>query len=318
MKISFVWDWPNYLPQTITWKDGLARAIQILSQKHELQFLTCDTRDSIIAHDFFDIHATTDVQAKVKEFDPDVILMWGDCTRPNASKCAELGKPMALCFAGGQVDGPTERYFDHFFVESEVYKERFEARGQSVSTAFGTNTDLFKPFPKQQKIFDVIKPATYARWKRHDVFAETVKGLRSVTAGYIIPAEEYCADWCRDAGSLVLPHVSAETLKTLFAASKCCLITSHWTGGSQRTVLEAMSMNIPLVVTSDSDKTSEYVRECGYGLVVDPDPKKLRQAVEEMMNTEVDTRPYVLEKWSEIKYADALEAGLQKICASAF
>lgn len=314
MKLSFVWDWPSYDPQTFTWQDGLAAAIKKLSQRHEVQILTCSMngQDYTLYHPYFSIQVSTDIRRDVALFKPNVILMWGDCTRPNAAPLSELNIPMALCFAGGQVDGPTYGYFDHFFVESQSYKERFEALGKSVSTAFGTNTDLFKPIPEQQKVFDACLPATYAGWKRHHLYAEATKGLRSVTAGYIVADEDPIIGWVQKTGSLALPHVDPQVLRYLYAASKTCCITSFWTGGSQRTVLEAMAMNIPVIAMKDSDKTSEYVYECGQGLVVDPEPEKIRNAILQLRDTEVNTRDYILDKWSEHKYAQSLEDGLCK------
>jgi len=41
LKISFVWDWESYDPQTFTWQDGLAAAIKLLSEKHNIEILTC-------------------------------------------------------------------------------------------------------------------------------------------------------------------------------------------------------------------------------------------------------------------------------------
>jgi glycosyltransferase involved in cell wall biosynthesis len=312
MKISFVWDWPSYDPQTFTWQDGLAAAIKLLSQRHEVEILACSMngKDYTLYHPYFPIRVSTDIKRAVAEFKPDVVLMWGDCTRPNAEPVSELGIPMALCFAGGSPEGETQRFFNHFFVESQSYKEKFEVLGCSVSTAFGTNTELFKPDPKQKKIFDVCFPATYAGWKRHHIYAEATKDLRSVTAGYIISPDDPIIGWVQGSGSLALSHCSPEVLKTIYAASKTCCITSFYTGGSQRTVLEAMSMNIPLVVMKDSDKTSEYVYEAKQGLVVDPEPIKIQEAIKQMMNTEVNTREYIMDKWSEFKYADALEKSL--------
>jgi hypothetical protein len=76
-----------------------------------------------------------------------------------------------------------------------------------------------------------------------------------------------------------------------------------------------MAMNVPLVVMSDSDKTSEYVIDCGEGLVVPPDPLAIREALQESIHKVVNTREYVLSKWSEVHYADAIEAGLKKLCS---
>ena len=306
MRIAFVHDWPFYAPQELTWKDGLAAAVKVLSQRHEVRFYVVGP-DAVIDHEYFPIHVSSNIYRDVKEFNPDKIIMWADCTRDNAAPLAELGKPMALCFAGGSVDGPTNMYFDHFFVESRTYFDAFTVRGKSVSYAFGTNTDLFKPQPNQQKYFDTIFPATYAGWKRHHIFAEAIKGLNACSVGYIIPAEKIFYDKCEAAGALALPHVSADVLVKLFAASHTCTITSYTNGGSQRTVLEAMAMNIPLVVCKDSEKTSEYVLEAGEGKLVETNPNAIKEAIFEMRTKQVNTRDYIMSKWSHVHYADAMD-----------
>lgn len=313
MKVSIVHDWDVHYEQELNWKDGLSAAIRELSKRHQIQFLVCGRIDTLLPHEYFDIHVSTDIARDIKAFKPDVILMWGDCTRPNALPCSQLGIPMALCFAGGSPEGHTNAYFDHFFVESEVYRERFEVMGKSVSTAFGTNTELFKPLPEQPKCFDVCFPATYAGWKRHHLYAQATEGLRSITTGYIIAAEDPIVGWVRKTGTFAMPHISAEALKTVYAASKSCCITSFWTGGSQRTVLEAMAMNIPLVVMQDSDKTTEYVREAGEGVITGIEPLEIRTGIEKAMTLTVNTRDYIMSKWSEYKYAEALEEGLCKL-----
>lgn len=344
MKISFVHDWEVHYEQEYTWRDGLAAAIkELIARGHEVQFLVCGKRDSFIDHPFFPINVSTDIKRDVEAYAPDVVLMWGDCTRPNAEPVSQLGIPMALCFAGGQVDGPTMKYFQHFFVESEVYKQRFELMGQSVSTAFGTNTELFNPHnvKNQRKIFDVIFPATFAAWKRHrGLFSEATRNFLTVACGYFVQHEMFEVQYCEDAGNLVLPHVSAEALVRLYGASKICVITSIQQGGSQRTVLEAMAMNVPVIVMDDSDKTSEYVRACGseFNMIVKPEPNVIVNAIQKLLLDTGDevsltmhpttkealgyskynsnSRQYILDNWSEYKYADALEAGLRNLCNS--
>jgi glycosyltransferase involved in cell wall biosynthesis len=214
---------------------------------------------------------------------------------------------MALCFAGGHFDGDARNYIEHYFTESEVYKGRFEAQGCSVSTAFGTNTELFKPIPAQHKLFDALFPATFALWKRHNLFAEATKGLKACAVGFVYEThEQECWQVCEAAGNLVLPHVSAEALRHLYAASKCVVIPSRADGGSQRTVLEAMAMNIPVIVCGDSDKTTEYVREGG-GLIVAPNAFEIREAMLKAKDLNFNTENYIKSKWSEYTYADALD-----------
>ncbi len=309
--------------QALTWNDGLCAALRILSERHDLRYFTVGDARFDLKNNGLDMsfvpEGDTFVQA-VRDYAPDVILHWADATRPHAEPLKQLGKPMALCFAGGNPFGPTWHLFDHIFVESNSYLMQYQNRGMGhmVSTAFGTNTKLFDPSHAQakgqSKIFDVCFPATYCDWKRHKLFAESVKGYSSICAGFKYDDHEtYCWEAADAAGALSLPHVSPEALRTIYAASRSCVITSHWTGGSQRTVLEAMAMNLPLVVMSDSDKTSEHVVECEQGFVVSPEPQAIRQAISEAIRTPVNTREYILSKWSEAHYADAIEAGLKKI-----
>lgn len=307
MRISFVHDWePDYY-QELTWKDGLAAALRELKRRgHELQVLTVGN-DQVIEHPYFDIYMVRDVSEAVKRFNPDVILHWADLTRPNAIETFKLGKPQALCFAGGGTDAENIDLFDHFFVESEVYRKKFEEAGKSVSMAFGTNTELFTP-TEQPRYFDTIFPATFATWKRHDLYAKSTAGLRSLAVGYMYSDhEQECWKTCLDNGVMVLPHVSAETLKYLYGASGVCVVTSDSSGGSQRTVLEAMAMNLPTIVT-DSDKFSYD------GLIVsEPNIQSLTKIIEENLHKQGKTRDYIINNWSEHTYADSLEKGLYEI-----
>ncbi len=309
MKIAFVWDWPPTFEQTITWKDGLAAAIRELSNRGHDVRVYADT-DKHIEHEYFMIRP---ISSYLYDNSPtDVVLMWGDMTRPNAMRFARLGVPMAICFAGGEALSYNTELFDHIFVESEVYRKKFADAGYSVSMAFGTNTELFKPESRQQPIFDVLFPATYARWKRHELLASATKDLKVCTAGYMYPdtRESDCYEVMQDSGALVLPHVSAEALRALYAASKCVVIPSMSSGGSQRTVLEAMAMNVPVVVT-DSDKYDQL-----YLFRVEPNAIAIREMIDQLNgdNWPVNSREYILEKWSHITYADALEKELSRLC----
>lgn len=314
MKIAFIHDWQVDWQQEYDWRDGLCAAIKELSKRHEVKFWVQGIKQ-IIPHPYFPINVSNDIVTEVTEFNPDKIIIWGDTTRPHAKLLAPLNKPMALCFAGGHTDGEARNYIEHYFVESEVYKSRFEAQGCSVSTAFGTNTELFQSIPAQHKLFDALFPATFALWKRHSLWAEATKGLKACAVGFIYEThEQECWQVCESAGNLVLPHVSAEALRRLYAASRCVVVPSRSDGGSQRTVLEAMAMNIPVIVTGDSDKTTEYVR-AGGGQIVAPTGVDLKEAILNCIipnPQEVNTRDYILKNWSEYTYAAAMEKWILK------
>lgn len=310
MRIAFVHDWQPSQEQAVTWKDGLAAAMRELATRHDVRMFSDVPHP--IQHEYFTIYPVDGVA----EYKPDVILHWADMTRPHAAEHVKLGVPMAICFAGGECMSYNTDFFDHIFVESEVYRKKFADAGYSVSIAFGTNTDLFTPEPRQQKMFDILFPATYARWKRHELLAQATKGLRVATAGYMYPntRESDCYEVMQDNGALVLPHVSAEALRALYAASKCVVIPSRSDGGSQRTVLEAMAMNIPLVVT-DSDKYYQYwPKDQFLPSVVAPTSDSVRYGIEEAIQQHPTTRDHILKYWSHIIYADAIEKELLRLC----
>jgi len=311
LRIAFVWDW-EATSQTNDWQDGLAAALKQLHERgNEVQVFTCG-EDRTIESPYHTIMVTKDMYEEVKAYTPDVILHWGDFTRPNAKPLSELGLPMAICFAGGEANNYNTSLFDHIFVESQVYKDQLEEHGfDNVSIAFGTNTNLFAPI-NQKKVFDTIFPATFAEWKRHNLYAEAVEGLNSLAVGHMYTNHETeCWLDCVKRGTVILPHVSAQVLHCLYAASKICIVTSRSGGGSQRTVLEAMSMNIPTIVT-DSDKF-DFAENRVWR--VNPDPMDIRAYVATLLDGEPDinTRDFVVENWSEFTYADSLEKGLKSI-----
>lgn len=311
MRISVVWDWPPDVSQTTTWEDGLAAALNELRNRgHEVQvFMPCEKeQETIISSPLHEVVVSSEVALAVDFYNPDVVLTWGDMTRPNAVKLSKVGKPMAICFAGGEPNSYNTGLYDHIFVESEVYAEALKDH-PSVSIAFGTNTDLFKPI-QQNKSYDLILPATFALWKRHNLFAGASEGLRALAVGYMYDDHETeCWQECLDRGVTILPHVSAKVLHYLYAASRVCVIPSRSDGGSQRSVLEAMAMNIPVIVT-DSDKFDyEHLYRA------EPTVESIRGYLNALLDGEqsTNTRDYILENWSHIKYADALEEGLRDL-----
>lgn len=318
MKIVFLWDWePDYY-QALTWQDGLAAAIkELMKRGHVIQVITCrksaesGMQDFVIKNPLFEINAwqPASITKYIQAWKPAVILHWADMTRPSAKRLIETNIPQAICFAGGDPISYNTDIFAHIFVESQVYEDEFREKGYPVSRAFGTNTSLFKPV-EQAKSFDTIFPATFATWKRHSLYGEAVRGLRALACGYMYTNhEQECWQDCVKQGVTILPHVSAETLKYLYAASRVCVVPTMSMGGSQRTVLEAMAMNLPLVIT-DSDRF-DFAR--GRVFEAEPDPENIRQMIGLALDSEVNTRDYVVEQWSEFTYADALEEGLLKL-----
>jgi len=313
LKIAFLWDWEPEYSQTITWQDGLAAAVkELMNRGHEVSVIIPSKANIKIFHPMFEIVGSEDVVGLIKVLEPDVILHWGDMTRPHAEPLFKLGIPMAICFAGGEPLGENHVYFDHIFVESEVYLNTFLDKGLPASIAFGTNTDLFQPIASQHQVFDALMVGTFAAWKRHHLFAKATEGLTACAVGYMYDThEQECYQVCEQAGNLVLPHVAPNVLQRLYGASACVVVPSESAGGSQRTVLEAMAMNCPLIVC-DSDKF-DFAKNRAFE--ADPTPESIRGYIAALLDgkTQVNTRDFVLNNWSHINYADSLEYGLRSI-----
>lgn len=317
MNVAFCWDWDNEIQQLVTWEDGLAAALRIIRQSITVDCYTQAkvTAATIIPHPYFPFHVYPtwqEMAAVIRERNYDAYLFFADLTRPALIAMAGE-KPTALCFTGGWADSSAKHKIALYFVESQVYVDKFRRDGCNVVQAFGTNTKLFRPLHKNQKHFDAIFPATFADWKRHELFAEAL-GSKGLACGWFQDHEPWCYDACFKKGVVTLPHVPAYILPFFYDMAHSVVITSNSAGGSQRTVLEAMAMNIPCVVMADSDKTTEYVRESGVGYIVEPTVDAIRDAIERIKhNGDTGGRSYVLKKWSEQHYANVLLSGINSL-----
>lgn len=318
MKIAFVWDWDNELLQIVSWFDGLAGALRELSKKADVKIYTQVrgvSRETLLPHPYFDVWAYADhkqMTAKVEEDKPDVVLFWADFTRPAITELYRKF-PSAICYSGGNTRAPVAHFFGKIFVESKVYMDQLiedDIDPEKVVQAFGTNTEVFAP-QESIKMFDVFFPATFADWKRHHLFADAARGMSAFACGWYQEHEPWCYEACKQAGILTTQHTLPHNLVDFYAASHCVCVTSESVGGSQRTVLEAMAMNVPVIVMADSDKCSEYLYDSGNpDMVVAPDPQEIRRAIQGCEDLVVDTRPWILNNFSEHIYADKLYKGL--------
>lgn len=317
MRLSVINDWYDKKSAVFWNKDGILRALQVLRDRDgwETTFFKKHEKTFEWEHDYIHLNFSPNPVGSAEAWKPDAYLLFADFSRPISAEIAATGRPFAQCYTGGRfTDYATLP--DLVFTESKSYMGWMKSVGvKEVVQAFGTNTELFKPYP-EPKIFDAFFPATGAAWKRHELFAEAM-GSRGLVCGWWQPHEPQCLEVCQKFGTAVLHHQMAESVAFLYSMAHTVLITSSDIGGSQRSVLEAMACNRPVIVMDDSTMTSEYVRECGQGAIVPPDVQQIRNAVEEWKNKEVNTRDWIMKNYSEYIYADKLRDGITKLCASA-
>lgn len=298
-KLAFVWDFAVTKQELFTWADGLNAALNILQEKYnyEVYVISSDNKASI--------------EEQLRAIKPDVILGWGSLDRPSFASLREYKVPTALCFAGGPTTHPFSSSFDIVFVENDVYKNAFVRQGVNVKVAFGTNSQLFVPIQLKEH-YRAFYPAAFALWKRHELFAKAV-GKEGIACGKFIEKERSCIDVCVENGVTVLPQLPYQVLPYLYNQSKYTLITASSAGGSQRAVLESMSCEKIPIVMSDSEKCCEYVKDSGYGVIVEPKVEAIKEALAKEYKFDNTGRSYILSKYSAEIYAKQIHEGLISI-----
>lgn len=263
--------------EPVTW-DGLHAALKIVAQKHQVDwFLAGDMPDNTY----------------------DWIIPWGVGSEPFNNTIEKYKGRKALLCAGHPQDTANFEKFEAIFVESPAVAKQI--LHPKVIIAFGTDIEFFKP-TDEKKMFDVFYPATYSPWKRQDLLARASDRLKVLTCGVVQPDGAYIYGACQTMGYTLSGLVPTALIAKLYNMSRVVCITA-W-HGSERTVLEAMSTNIPLVITKDNELACSLTPESV--VKVDPNPQAIREAIELALVSKVNTRDYVLKNYSEKIYAQKI------------
>lgn len=295
MKIGFIWINGTKPRLSGQWNDGLAAAMRIIEQDHQVTYYDVPNTDW---------------------HDEDVLLMWeAPCTAKGEyadyyNAVRESDKPKILLFAGGPIDFLDAVGFDLYLVESEINEKEFTDIELPWMRAFGVNTEVMKPQKIERKYLAFMQ-ATFAGWKRHSLFAQAV-GSEGAVAGRLQENDRQGYYDCQEAGVTIFEEQPAEKIAELINQSYVVLNTAEYWGGGQRCTLEAMACDVPVVVMSDSPKNREYVEESGVGYVADPHPESIREAVEKAKLV-AGGRDYVLSKWTEKHYADNILKAIKQV-----
>lgn len=287
-KIAFVWFGISGMYGH--WSDGLYWAMKEIEKMCDVTY-----------------HEPTDLNIPEDAY----IFFWeAACTA--ASKDGEMYRRIqrlpnkkALLFAGGPIRKEWVQGFDHVYVESRINLEEFQSIGVPCSTAFGVNTDMFKPM-NLPKIWDAIHHGASASWKRQWIGAEAFKD-KMLVVGRFQETDQFPFNESRRLGAEVREQVPYSDVSVLINQSKCLAQTSDYWGGGQRATLEALACDVPVICMTDSPKNREYVEESGFGEVVEPSAINLVEALKRIeQNPPKGGREYVLSKWTHKHYAENL------------
>ncbi len=297
LKILFLW---QGLDDNIhKWDDGLRRALQRLEQMYDIIYWDAE-----------------DVKMITQSFD--VILYWeAPITIKGKNQhiyryIQGMKQKKALLFAGGRIEKDWVKEFDLLFVESDINEKECATLGIPWMRAFGINEEIMVPV-KQPKIWDGIMQATFAGWKRHELFADAL-GEKGLVVGRKQQQDLNGYNHCLKKKVMIIPEVQHDILPSLIGASHAVVNTSEFWGGGQRCTLEGMACDVPVIVMSDSPKNCEYVRESGAGIICEPNQEAIRAAVAEVKSGKIKGgREYIESKWSSKHYAMALHNGIMQI-----
>lgn len=318
MKIAFIWQgFDNRYGQ---WQDGLYAAMKILERDHEVKYF--DIREgSITTNSIVDFIPTIE---DIYHFKPDVVLYWeAPVTQRGKDKdnwnavCA-LPYKKALLFAGGPLKAIDVKDFDLVFTESAINDEDCEREGIPYKRAFGVNTQIMKPLNLEKK-WDGILAATFAAWKRHELFAEALQST-GLAVGRVQQHDSNGYNRCLQLKVDIMDEVSPEELSKLYNQSYVAVNTAEYWGGGQRMTLEAMACGIPVIVMADSPKNREFVEASLGGFICNPNANEIKACVEEIktnsdkaINKGQFGYEYIQSHWTEYHYAKALLEGILSI-----
>lgn len=281
MKIAVVQPWGQAKWAFPQQHDGLQAALELIGKDHQVDWY---------------------LSGDEPKDEYDWILPWGVGSIDFNFKIQNYKKARKALFCAGHPDDLFNiEKFETVFVESPAVYEKMRPHCKRTVLAFGVDTDYFKP-TGEKKIYDACYVATFSPWKRQRLFGQAI-GPRGIVAGTAQIDGQVDLEECQKAGTNVLLGLLPYPLVSrLYNVSRTGVITS-W-HGSERTVLEMMSSNLPLVLTKDNELACSLT--AGLALIVEPTVEEVRKGFETALTLEVHSRDYILEKYSHRIYAQKI------------
>ena len=240
MSIALVWYWDRASEIMPYWRDGLRAAVDILCQKYSVSYY---------------------LDKKVPEPGKhDVILVWGDAQSPFlAQRQQYANEKIGVFLSAMPVSYDLLKSVSVVYCESQPIYEAVRAQGIHALLAFGTDSSFYNPDDSEKDI-EYFYPATFSPWKKQSSIAHIGKELLCI--GTVQPDGEGELQACRDGGVQVeIGYFPAEKIRNYYRRAKRVIVPAIH--GSERTVLESMSMNIvPDVIEKEiNNKAYSYIQE---------------------------------------------------------
>ena len=329
MRVACAWDFlqvdDDYY---INKEDSYRSAIENIAKQHEVHcFCLSQDLDAIRGpHNRVYYHHATSVEKlmlQMVNYDPYLIIMSGFGMPITKEVCAKLPEARRLLiFVGGAIRVPQEN-MDWIMISSEEMKQGMVKLGypaeKIIVCSYGVNPDLFKP-DGRVKMFDVIYTADWRENKRQELLLKAIASLTGVTC-LIIGAQSgmYNKDYFKKMLLLAekldildrlycVNRVPGKCLPIWYQSSKIGIHLGLPAEGGARSPLEAMSCELPVIVTADCMSNTSRIEHMTEGLHVPPEPSKIAEAINHLLSDGKlrekmgeNARKKVIEKFHEKK-----------------
>lgn len=268
MTIAFCWYWGRASEIFPNWHDGLGAAIAHISKEHQVDWYFDENLPEVIA-------------------EYDAIIVWGDSNCSALSRLSGSKAKKALCLSTNPTNIENLKNVDVVFCESQLVYEEARRFGLRSVLAFGTDEEFYAP-EKTTKDIEYFYPATFSPWKRQSSIAKL--GPKLLCVGTVQPDGLHEVEECKKRGVDVgIGYFPAEIIRNFYNRAKNVIVPAIH--GSERTVLEAMSMNILPIVEPTNEKAHSFVKEYNDSSSQSP-------------------RDFIINNYSHRKYAEQLLKGL--------
>lgn len=265
MKLAVIWNF-NLAKQIYPyWRDGLRAAIEEIGKEHEVDYYLGDDYKNI-------------------DENYDSYLFWTDSNDPIIDFFVKKEGRKALILTTNPHNIENLKKYNVVFCESKPVYEECRMHGIHAVHAFGTDTDFFSPSKDYVKRdIPYFYPATFSPWKRQSAIADYGPLLYCV--GTVQPDGRQELQACIDKGVHVAEgYFKAECIRDLYRrALEIPIPAIH---GSERTILESMSMDLFPIVNPEN---------------------KAYAIIEKFKYTNLDSpREFVLKHYSHKLYAEKI------------
>lgn len=267
MKLAVIWTFSRAKEIFPYWRDGLKAAIEDIGTRHDVEYYLGDDYKNI-------------------DENYDAYLIWADSNEQTIDFLLNKQGKKGLILTTSPDNIVNLKKYDIVFCESKPVYEQARMHGVHAVHAFGTDTEFFKP-DETEKDISYFYPATFSPWKRQSAIANL--GAHLYCVGTVQPDGQEELQACIDNGvHVAIGYFKAEHIRDLYKRTQEVQIPAIH--GSERTILEAMSMDLFPIVNPEN---------------------KAFAIIEKFKRTQLESpREFVQRYYSAKEYAEKIERGL--------